>query len=196
MIENNWYLAKTHDHCIHPGIPEHHWQSEMEQEHLQQLQMTSPSIRRQREYDRQESIPQPNFGGPVNARHMIPMVAGPSAPIQGRINWKERQWSTSRTKWGDAYGSWTFHTYIREDQLARKTQSRLSSQTQSMVVASWRSGPNWCTKADQSWSRSLPALSTHGWLTMVKAVGRWGPFGRIISAAGASKADGSSAKPS
>ena len=52
--------------------------------------MTSPSIRRQREYDRQGSIPQPNFGGPVNARHMIPMVAKPSAPIQGRINWQEK----------------------------------------------------------------------------------------------------------
>ena len=42
---------------------------------LHQLQMTSPSIRRQREYNHQQPIPQPDFGGPS------------SAPVQGRIDW-------------------------------------------------------------------------------------------------------------
>ena len=49
--------------------------------------MTSPSIRRQREYDRQIPIPQPNLVGPVN---MGPMAAaGPYAPVQQRVNWQE-----------------------------------------------------------------------------------------------------------
>jgi hypothetical protein len=39
--------------------------------------MTSPSIRRQREYDRQQPIPQPNFG--------ILVAAGPGV----RVNWQE-----------------------------------------------------------------------------------------------------------
>src|SRR6202453_2838312 len=49
--------------------------------------MTSPSVRRQREYDRQEPIPQPNFGRLVN---MGPMAAaGPYIPVQQRVNWQE-----------------------------------------------------------------------------------------------------------
>ena len=44
--------------------------------------MTSPSIRRQREYGRREPILQPNFGGPVN------MAA--NGPMQERVNWQER----------------------------------------------------------------------------------------------------------
>ena len=38
--------------------------------------MTSPSVRRQREYDRQQPIPQPHFGF--------------GAPAQARVNWQER----------------------------------------------------------------------------------------------------------
>jgi hypothetical protein len=69
-----------------PRTPEKDQQSKREQEHLQQLQMTSPSVRRQREYDRQELIPQPNFGGSVNVGPMA--AAGPFAPVQ-RVNWEE-----------------------------------------------------------------------------------------------------------
>ena len=49
--------------------------------------MTSHSVRRQREYDRQEPIPQPNFGGPINVGPMA--AAGPYAPGQQRVNWGE-----------------------------------------------------------------------------------------------------------
>ena len=69
-----------------PRTPERDQQSEREQERLQRLQMTSPSVRRQREYDRQGPIPQPNFGGPVNVGPMA--AAGPFAPVQ-RVNWQE-----------------------------------------------------------------------------------------------------------
>jgi hypothetical protein len=35
-------------------------------------------------------MPQPNFGGQVNAGHVGPMAAaGPFAPVQGRVNWQE-----------------------------------------------------------------------------------------------------------
>src|SRR6266436_3479754 len=85
--------------------------------------MTSPTVRRQREYDRQPPMPQPNFGAPAMAGPLrvnwqerleqefqsrqaqrqqnrggrrqgqnegMPMVAGPSAPVEGRVNWGER----------------------------------------------------------------------------------------------------------
>ena len=89
MIENNQCFANAQlSHSFrHPRTPERDRQSEREQDHLQHLQMTSPSVRRQREYNRQEPIPQPNFGGPVN---MGPMAAaGPYAPVQQRVNWQE-----------------------------------------------------------------------------------------------------------
>ena len=70
-----------------PRTPERDRQSEREHQRLNQLQMTSPSIRRQREYDRQQPIPQPDFRVPVNMR---PMMAGPSAPVEQRVNWNER----------------------------------------------------------------------------------------------------------
>src|SRR6266481_2438752 len=59
-----------------PRTPERDRQSKREQECLQR-QMTSPSVRRQREYDRQPPMPQPYFGAPA--------VAGPP-----RVNWQER----------------------------------------------------------------------------------------------------------
>ena len=62
-----------------PRTPERNRQSEREQERLQQLQMTSPSVRRQREYNRQPLMPQPNFG--------VPPIAGPSTGA--RVNWEE-----------------------------------------------------------------------------------------------------------
>ena len=58
--------------------PERDSKSERERQWLHQLQMTSPSIRRQREYNCQQPIPQPNFGEPSNA------------PTQGRIDWQQR----------------------------------------------------------------------------------------------------------
>jgi hypothetical protein len=73
-----------------PRTPERDRQSERECQRLNQLQMTSPSIRRQREYDRQQPIPQPNFGVSVNVGNMGLMVAGPPAPIEQRVNWNER----------------------------------------------------------------------------------------------------------
>ena len=87
VIESNQCLAKTQFllSSRYPRTPERDRQSEREQEHLQRLQMTSPSIRRQREYNRQQPMPQPNFGG-----HVGPMAAaGPFAPVQGRVNWQE-----------------------------------------------------------------------------------------------------------
>src|ERR1700676_1094567 len=88
VIESNQCLAKTQFllSSRYPRTPERDRQSEREQERLQRLQMTSPSIRRQREYNRQQPMPQPNFGG-----HVGPMAAaGPFAPVQGRVNWQER----------------------------------------------------------------------------------------------------------
>ena len=86
MIENNDGLAKAYhlDIFREPRTPERDRQSEREQRWLEQLQMTSPSIRRQREYDRWQPIPQPNFAGPSNA----PIIA--AAPVQGRIDWQQR----------------------------------------------------------------------------------------------------------
>ena len=50
---------------MEPRTPERDRHSQREQQHLQQLQMTSPSIRRQRQSDIQDPIPQPDFGGPA-----------------------------------------------------------------------------------------------------------------------------------
>ena len=58
--------------------PERDRELERERQWLHQLQMTSPSIRRQREYNHWQPIPQPNFGEPSNA------------PTQGRIDWQQR----------------------------------------------------------------------------------------------------------
>jgi hypothetical protein len=52
--------------------------------------MTSPSIKRQREYDRQGPMPQPNFRMPINAGNMRSIVAAPAALIEQRVNWNER----------------------------------------------------------------------------------------------------------
>ena len=53
--------------------------------------MTSPSIGRQRQSERQDPIPQPNFGGPSNAGQLQPMTAaGSFAPVQERIDWQQR----------------------------------------------------------------------------------------------------------
>ena len=53
--------------------------------------MTSPSIRRQRQSDRQNPIPQPNFGHPSNTGQVGPAsAAGPFAPAQGTIDWNQR----------------------------------------------------------------------------------------------------------
>ena len=71
-------MAYQWDSFREPRTPEWDRQSEMENQWLQQLQMTSPSIRRQREYDQQQPIPQPDFGGPSNA------------PAQERIDWQQR----------------------------------------------------------------------------------------------------------
>ena len=56
------------------------WDRELERERqrLHQLQMTSPSIRKQREYNHQQPISQPDFGGPSNV------------PVQGRIDCQQR----------------------------------------------------------------------------------------------------------
>ena len=71
-------MAYQWDSFREPRTPEWDRQSERENQWLQQLQMTSPSIRRQREYDQQQPIPQPDFGGPSNA------------PAQERIDWQQR----------------------------------------------------------------------------------------------------------
>ena len=53
--------------------------------------MTSPSIRRQRQSDRQNPIPQPNFGHPNNTGQVGSIsAAGPLAPAQGTIDWNQR----------------------------------------------------------------------------------------------------------
>ena len=102
MIENNQCLANVHlsNSFRDPRTPERDRQSEREQWRLQDLQMTSPSIRRQREYDRRGPIPQPNFGAPVN---MGPMAAaGPYAPVQQRVNWQEslqQGYQARQTQW-------------------------------------------------------------------------------------------------
>ena len=52
--------------------------------------MTSPSIRRQRQSDRQDPIPQPDFGGPANTGQMgSASAAGPLAPAQGTTDWNQ-----------------------------------------------------------------------------------------------------------
>ena len=71
-------MAYQWDSFREPRTPERDRESERERQQLHQLQMTSPSIRRQREYDHQQPIPQPNFGEPSNA------------PAQGKIDWQQR----------------------------------------------------------------------------------------------------------
>ena len=56
---------------------------------MQQLQMTSPSIRRQRQSDRQDPMPQPNFGHPDNTGQAgFAGAAGPFVPAQG-TDWNQ-----------------------------------------------------------------------------------------------------------
>src|ERR1700722_739598 len=106
--------------CRDPQTPEGDRHSEKEQQRLQRLQMTSPTTRHQRQYDRQAPIPQPFFAPPIAGpsapridwnqwlqqgyqlrqtarRHnyhgqyeTMAPVAGPSHTIQGRVNWSER----------------------------------------------------------------------------------------------------------
>ena len=94
MIQNNYKsLAKAYpwDSFREPSTPERDRQSEREQQRLQQLQMTSPSIRRQRQSERQQPIPQPNFGEPSNVGQIQPTTAaGSFAPVQGRIDYQQR----------------------------------------------------------------------------------------------------------
>ena len=71
-------MAYQWDSFREPRTPERDRESERERKWLHQLQMTSPSIRRQREYNHQQPIPQPDFGGLSNA------------PVQGRIDWQQR----------------------------------------------------------------------------------------------------------
>ena len=71
-------MAYQWDSFREPRTPEWDSASERERQWLHQLQMTLPSIRRQREYDRWQPIPQPNFGELSNA------------PAQGRIDWQQR----------------------------------------------------------------------------------------------------------
>src|SRR6202040_3885222 len=70
-------LDKSSLVCRDPQTPERDCHSEREQQRLQRLQMTSPTTRRQRQYDRQAPIPQPIFAPPL---------AGPSVP---RIDWNQ-----------------------------------------------------------------------------------------------------------
>jgi len=65
-----------------PQTPERNRQGERERDRVQRLQMTSPSIRRQRAYDQQRPIPQPNFGAP-------PTVPPQPGPVQKYTNWEE-----------------------------------------------------------------------------------------------------------
>ena len=71
-------MAYQWDSFREPRTPEWDRELERERQQLHQLQMTSPSIRGQREYNHQQPIPQPNFGEPSNA------------PAQGRIDWQQR----------------------------------------------------------------------------------------------------------
>ena len=71
-------MAYQWDSFREPGTPDWDRELEREMQWLHQLQMTSPSIRRQREYNHWQPIPQPNFGELSNA------------PAQGRIDWQQR----------------------------------------------------------------------------------------------------------
>ena len=52
--------------------------------------MTSPSIRRQRQSDRQGPLPQPDFGGPTNTRQVgSASAAGPLAPAQRTVDFDQ-----------------------------------------------------------------------------------------------------------
>jgi hypothetical protein len=82
-LKNNDGLANAY-FFRESRTPERVSQSEREQQQLEQLQMTSPSIRKQREYDWWQPIAQPNFAGPSNA----PIIA--AAPVQGKIDWQQR----------------------------------------------------------------------------------------------------------
>src|SRR6202040_735778 len=113
-------LDKSSLVCRDPQTPERDRHSEREQQRLQRLQMTSPTTRCQRQYDRQAPIPQPIFAPPITGpsapridwnqwlqqgyqlrqtkrRHnyhgqyeTMAPVAGPSHTIHGRVNWSER----------------------------------------------------------------------------------------------------------
>lgn len=70
--------------------PERNRQGERERERLQRLQMTSPTLRRQRVYDRQEHIPQPNFAASPSTRPsappgLFPPFVMPYNPGQGTL---------------------------------------------------------------------------------------------------------------
>ena len=71
-------MAYQWDSFREPRTPERDRALEREKQWHHQLQMTSPSIRRQREYNHRQPIPQPNFEEPSNA------------PAQGRIDWQQR----------------------------------------------------------------------------------------------------------
>ena len=52
--------------------------------------MTSPSIRRQRQSDRQDPLPQPDFGGPTNTGQVgSASAAGPLAPAQQTVDFDQ-----------------------------------------------------------------------------------------------------------
>ena len=52
--------------------------------------MTSPSIRRQRQSDRQDPLPQPDFGGPTNTGQVgSASAAGPFAPAKRTVNFDQ-----------------------------------------------------------------------------------------------------------
>ena len=75
---------------MEPRTPERDRHSEREQQHLQQLQMTSHSIRRQRQSDRQDPLPQPVFGGPTNTRQVgFASIARPLAPAQRTVDFDQ-----------------------------------------------------------------------------------------------------------
>lgn len=69
-LKADWFFffAFSSDHyqqSVDPQTPERARNSERERDRVRRLQMTSPTIRRQRVYDRQTPIPQPNFGMPL-----------------------------------------------------------------------------------------------------------------------------------
>ena len=84
----NVYLWDSFREPRTPGRDRH---SEMEQQCLQQHQITSSSIRRQRQSDRQNPIPQPNFGHPSNIGQVgSASTTGLFAPAQEKIDWNQR----------------------------------------------------------------------------------------------------------
>ena len=52
--------------------------------------MTSPSIRRQRQSDRQDPVPQPDFGGPTNIGQVgFANAAGSLTPAQQTVDFDQ-----------------------------------------------------------------------------------------------------------